>query len=307
MVQLTDILRTMNIKCVLLALSACVYSIGLSAAAVVVIDDDVLIDYTKFVANRDPVTVDTYAGANSRRDIVELLLFMQMLDAGGFSHEIQLHNEHSYRRMLAMVASGEALAYGTPAWSGDLIGYEHKYWYSPEMVSAEEFVVGAYTSEKNQRALAAGAENLNQLSAVTSRQWRVDWDVLENLKVKRLYSASNWPNMLKMVGAQRADFTLSPFYPGADMIIRQDDITLVPIPNVRISMGEGRRWAVSLKHPLSEEMQAALVKGMEIFRQRGTIARAYTESGFFDPRVSEWPIINVVQTDQTPLEEIAAE
>lgn len=268
------------------------HSLGANPAATVVIDDDVLIDYKKFIANKEPMSLDTYSGVGSRRDIVELLLFIQILEVGGFSHEIDFHNEHSYRRMLAMVASGKVLAYGTPAWSGDLVGQEHKYWYSEEMVRAEDFVVGAYTSVNNLKALESGAKNLHQLSAVTSRQWRVDWNVLNNLKVKHLYSASNWPNMLKMVGAQRADFTLSPFYPNPEMAIRKDGVTLVPIPNVRISLGEGRRWAVSLKHPMSSEMQKAIAKGMEMFRQRGTIERAYTESGFFDSRVSHWPIIN---------------
>lgn len=294
-VKVSILCGSKSIQSALLALIACVYSLGLSAAAVIVVDDDVLIDYTKFISNKDPISIDTYAGANSRRDVVELLLFIQMLDAGGFAHKIKLHHEHSYRRMLAMVASGEVLAYGTPAWSGDLVGSEQRYWYSEEMVSADQFVVGAYTSADNNHALAISAKNINQLSAVTSKQWRVDWNVLKNLKIKNLYSATNFPNMLKMVGAQRADFTLSPFYPSADMSIRQGNITLVPIPNIRISMKEGRRWAVSKVHPMSEDMQAALEKGMAIFRQQGTITRAYTESGFFDSRVSEWPVINAAQ------------
>lgn len=306
MATLTEFLRSTHIQSVVLAIVASVYSLVLSAA-VVVIDDDVFIDYTKFIADRNPISVDTYAGANSRRDVIELLLFMQILDAGGFSHKIKLHSENSYRRMLAMVASGEALAYGTPAWSGDLVGYENKYWYSEEMVRANEFVVGAYTSEKNARALSTEAQHLNQLTAVTSRQWRVDWNVLKDLKVKSQYSASNFPNMLKMVGARRADFTLSPFYPNSDMKIRQGSITLIPIPNIRISMGEGRRWAVSLNHPMSVDIQKAIAKGMGIFRQRGTITRAYTESGFFDPRVSAWPIVNAEKSVQVPVEEAAIE
>tara|TARA_B110000116_G_scaffold98106_1_gene85391 strand:+ start:405 stop:1328 length:924 start_codon:yes stop_codon:yes gene_type:complete len=276
---------------VFLWLIFCIFSVQ-TQAAIVAIDEDVVIDYYKFIGQRNPLHIKSYTGPHSRRDVIELLLLLQILDAGGFKEKVELLKQNSYRRTLSMIRTGDALAYGTPAWSGDVSNNHESYWVSKEMIRSNEFLVGAYTSEDNLLALSANAKNFSALSAVSSKQWRVDWNILQSLRVKALHNATSWPRMIKMVGAQRVDFTLSPFYPSPSMKITRDDITLVPIPNIRISMGESRLWVVSRKHPDSEAMQLAITKGMAKFRQQGTIVRAYTESGFFDPRVKNWKVLN---------------
>lgn len=291
-------LRVLFLSCLLLIVAS---SNSFAQKSLIVLNENVLLDYWRFVGQREPMEVNTYSGTHSRRDVIELLLLMQMLELGGFNHEIKFHPEHSYKRILHMLSQGYANVYGTPVWHLDIASEPELFWASEAMVRPGEFVVGIYTSPSNLTAMRATADTITNLTAVSSRQWSADWATLTALKLKWLYNTNTWDHMVKMVNAGRADFTLSPFYPTDDMRLKVGNVTLAPIPNLRLAFNDSRHWAVSRKHPNGPEMQEAIAKGMAILRQRGTIVRAYTESGFFDQRVKHWPVIKIPAAEVTPI------
>jgi len=57
-------------------------------------------------------------------------------------------------------------------------------------------------------------------------------------------------------------------------------------------LNDSRHFVVSKKHPKGKETFIALQKGLTILRQRGTITKAFQDSGFFNQQVKNWPIIN---------------
>ncbi|MFX6036180.1 hypothetical protein ABTE74_22595, partial [Acinetobacter baumannii] len=67
----------------LLGLAACGLLPGRAAAEEpalpALIPDDVLLDYRRFLAGRDPASVTDYGGPLSRRDVVEVVLIHQAL------------------------------------------------------------------------------------------------------------------------------------------------------------------------------------------------------------------------------------
>ena len=95
-----------------------------------------------------------------------------------------------------------------------------------------------------------------------------------------------------MVVADRADITLAPFQSNSDMKVHVDDLELVPIPGVKVSLPGSRHWPISKKHPRGEEIYTALEKGISVLQQNNVIQRAYEECGFFHPAVKEWKLLN---------------
>lgn len=262
-----------------------------TAPAVVVMDSDILIDYERFLAGRNVHDISDYSGSHSRRDVIEVVLLNQMLKLGGYQGELALMPEDSYRRILHKVGTGAAAVTGTPVWAEDALPED--VYITEAIVREGEFVVGLYTSPNNKRALAVSdKEGLKELSAVSTRQWRSDWRTLKGLQLRWVYDTFLWPMMVKMVWAGRADITLAPFQPNESMSIISDDITLVPIPNIKVALQGSRHWIISRQHPQGKEIFSALRKGVKIMRKGGRITRAYIECGFFDPRVENWKLIN---------------
>jgi hypothetical protein len=60
------------------------------------------------------------------------------------------------------------------------------------------------------------------------------------------------------------------------------------LPNCKVAIMGSRSWIVAKASPLADVILHALARGVKILRDNGTIARAYQESGFFNPRVADW-------------------
>jgi hypothetical protein len=89
------------------------------------------------------------------------------------------------------------------------------------------------------------------LNVVTSTQWQSDVQTLKDLGFKNITYSPNWVNMVRMIGAERADITLAPFQTTSDMSITVDDVTLYPVRGVTVSIAGSRHWLVSRKHSLA--------------------------------------------------------
>jgi len=135
------------------------------------------------------------------------------------------------------------------------------------------------------------------------RQRRVPW-LSSGLLALATCSASAAPPVLaaaepsslesiyKMIGAERADFTLWSFNSQPGFEITVESVTLAPLPGIKVTMHGDRRFAVSKAYPDAQAILNALNKGLEILRSNGTIARAWRESAYINKRTESWTALN---------------
>lgn len=252
-------------------------------------------DFNVFVGDKKAENINIYSGEKTRRDVIDGVLFVQALRLGGIQEEIKFTSFGTYSRMLHAIAKGQVVAGAQTNWGRDTLNQDQFYDTQP-LVREGEFVVGIYTAADNHKALSTQSlAGLQKLSAVSSKQWRNDWQRLEQLGVKRLYNVPIWEQMVKMVASQRADFTLAPFQANNDFKLRFDNVVLVPIPNIKVALAGTRHWTVSRKHPDGMRVFNALEKGLLQLRQEGRVNRAYTESGFFTEAVNNWQLIDTLE------------
>lgn len=254
--------------------------------------EDNIADFKQFIGNRPITNINDYKGKYSRRDVVEAAVFVQALRAGGFEKPIELVPVGTYRRILKELINGQIAATVQSNWGEDVLK-QSALLNSDALVREGEFVVGFYTHMDNINALSArNLRDLQELSAVSNRQWQSDWRELNRLGLKSLIHVTEWENMVKMVTSRRVDFVLAPFQPPEDFHLEFQDIRLEVIPNLKFQLPGTRHWSFSKKHPEGRNMFEAISKGIKILRQKGQIRQAYLESGFFDPRVEDWKVIS---------------
>lgn len=258
--------------------------------------EDIYADYRKFVQGRDVASIDYYGGSGARRDVIEVVLLQQALQLGGFKEPLELRDEQNYLRTLRQIADGELISSGASVWYSDVLNMPELFHISQPVINEGEFVVGFYTSPTNEKALAAKTlDDLRQLRAVSSVQWYADVATLKQLGINHLYFTTDWKHMVRMVNAQRADFTLAPFQASPGKRIVLEGMELIPIEGIKVAINGTRHWPVSRRHPRGEEFYEALQKGITVMRQQGIIRKAYSQSGFFHPDVDAWHLVNPPQ------------
>lgn len=265
------------------------------------VDEDIIADYQLFIGDRDPISITYYGGAGARRDVIEFVLLQQALHLGGFKGKVVLRPENSYLRILKLIQDGQVPLSGALMWRDDIKPYADYLFKTKAVVNEGEFIAGLYTRANNKRALSATTlQQIHQLSAASNDHWKADITTLKSLGIKRIHYATYWVQIVRMVVAGRADFTLAPFQINPEMKVMVDDLELIPIPGVKVTLPGSRHWPVSRKHPQGEEIFLALEKGIALLEQQNIIQRAYEECGFFHPQVKNWTLLNPPQ-NTTPL------
>lgn len=282
----------MAILC-LLSSVALAYGSPPPAPLAIAADEDVIHDYELYLSGRDPLSISQYGGPHSRRDVIEIVLLLQALRAGGYEGEINLLSDKSYRRILQTTKAGVVLMSAPLVWLADLQSVKGAFWITEPIVKEGEFIAGIYTTPDNDRALSANTpEKLKLLTAVSNSHWAEDVHVLKSLGFKHIYYETYWLQIVRMVIAKRADVTLAPFQATPDMGFAVDQSRLVPIPGVKVTLRGSRVWALSKKYPNNKAIFDALNRGIAILKSEGKIQQAYEESGFFNPKVQDWTLLN---------------
>lgn len=288
-----------------MALFLCFFALFMASAATaeqrtnpqplsILVPSSIVKDFTAFVDGRDILSIDNYGGDKSRREVAEMVLMHQALYLGGYSGVIEyVAQEVDYLRSLHMIADGKAAIFGATAWYENVSADNSPYWVTKPLVRNGEFVVGLYTSAANEKAMSVSTlSELRNLRAVSNVHWGTDWRNLELLNLTHVYSVRQWSNMARMVQAQRADFTLAPFRSNTDRSLAMDDFELTPIPNVSFALEGSRHWVTSKTHAMGEDAYKSLARGLASLRNQGSVVRAYSESGFIQPKHDHWPEIN---------------
>ena len=224
------------------------------------------------------------------RPVVEAILTCQALKLGGYDGEFKLNEAPNYARALLMAAEGEV---SMPAESlGNEDFDEKKFYYTKPLLLDGDIRVGLYVmADKLKTYNVKTVEDLRKLKGTTSRNWIKDWTVLKTMGVP-IVEASTWPSMLKMVAADRAQFTMMQFNPSPDFVAELEGFKFAPLPGVKVTLHGERSMAVSKAAPNALEVFNALNKGIELLRAKGTIARAWRESGYIDKRTDSWVSLN---------------
>lgn len=278
---------------VIVLMAAVSQATSASATIVAVVDEDIIADYQLFVNERDPLLINYFGGPGARRDVIEIVLLQQALDLGGFKEKVTLRPENSYLRILKLVTDGQVALSGALMWKEDIKPYTTHLFKSKAIVKEGEFIAGLYTRPDNQRALQANTlEKVQHLSAASNNHWNADINTLYALGIKKIQFSTYWVQIVRMVVAKRADFTLAPFQVNPEMKVVVDNLELVPIPGVKVALPGSRHWPVSKNHPQGKEIFDALVRGIELLEQKKIIQRAYEECGFFHPQVKNWILLN---------------
>lgn len=256
------------------------------------VPQDVIDDYTLFLAGRSASEVQHYTGPHARRDVVELVLLEQALSLGGADCEVEWVALRSYEAIFQDVASGRYAMAGTSVWAADAEALSEQLLISTPVLREGSFIVGFYTAVDNTEALLAQTlPELQKLSAVSNREWGKDWDVLDALGVETVYDMKSWDTMVRMLCAHRADFTFAPFNNSPGMLVRRWDCELRPIEGMKACLPGERVFVVSKQHPEGTALYAALQSGLKQLHEAGVILRAYTECGLFNPLVEDWVVL----------------
>lgn len=255
------------------------------------IASDVYQNYLKVLDGKKPVEITNYSKA--RRSSAETLLLVQMLKAGDFQDPIQFlpFSREDYARTKLRNTNAQMLS--ATEWLrqiGQQAERESRL-ISSAIVKKGEYKVGLYTHPKHPGL--ANTTNLKGLSATTHRLWRTDISTLNELEIDSIHFNNSYDLMLKMVDTGRADLMLASFKNSQDMALTWKNIKLTPIKGVQVALNDSRHWYFLNRHdPASIRAHTALEAGIREYRQQGRIQRAFTESGFFNSKTSNWKVLN---------------
>jgi len=142
--------------------------------------------------------------------------------------------------------------------------------------------------------------NVHNLSAVSIRTWRLDWDVLESLAPASLTSAATKQQIHAMINANRADFTLLEFSSTPAMVQDLEGIRLYPIPGVKVVLPASQHFMISRHLPDAEKIVAALNTGIDALHANGFIHQCLANSGIINEQVKDWRILNPLEGQIAP-------
>lgn len=277
----------------LLAAVAWACPVQAMAALRVGVPNDVADDYVRFLANRDVASLERFDGPYSRRDVMELAWLLRTIARQPQAPAVQLVRIDSYERLLATVRDGNIDAIGTSAWLADLdtLG-SASVSTSPALLRQGEFVVGIYTTPRNEAALRVRQlEQLRGLRFVCNSAWSLDWATLRKLGITPAFDVKTWGQMVALVNAGRADAVLAPFQPSANaMELRFEDKTLVPIDGIAIALNGSRHLASSKRTAPGQWLAAKVFPALALQAKNGTLRKAYEECGFHNPRTRAWTV-----------------
>ena len=259
---------------------------------IIYVTNNVYIDYLQLVKNRDITTITNFSGTGARRDVIDMIIVQQALKFGGFKHNfIFLPSTHNFRNTELLVKGQELLSFDS-FWLNDANHISKDVYVSNSVIRKGEYNAGIYTSPNNKKVL--DIKNLNDLksfTAVSTPNWKTDWQTLSALPLKRLIREDDWINMASMVSAQQVDLFLMPFHSSDDGSFHLRDIHLKPVKNIAIELHDSRHFIISKKHPLGYKAYRAINIGLQQLRKQKTITRAYKEAGFFIDK-SQFKVLN---------------
>ena len=254
---------------------------------------DVADDFVRFIQTRDVATLTHFGGPGARRDVMELAWLLREIKRQPKAPDVQLVRIDSYERLMATVRDGHIDVIGTSAWLADLetLGSGNVS-ISAAMIRQGDFVVGVYTSPRNEAA--ALTRTLNQLRVLRfacNSGWSLDWATLRKLGIQPLFDVKTWGQMVALVDAGRADAVLAPFQSTSNaMELQFEGKTLVPIDGIAVALEGSRHLASNKRTAQGKWITAKVFPALAAQAKSGALRKAYEECGFHNPRTRTWTV-----------------
>lgn len=252
---------------------------------------DVLDDYHAFLGDRSISEVSYFGGAHSRRDVVELALFMRAMREGLPNTAVELIPVDNYGQGIAKLREGLLTGLATTAWKNDLHDYLGEILISDPFIRDGQTVVGIYSRPTNTLAMSSTTlHDIQQLRIASNKDWSVDWQTLQNLGAAHCVDVKTWRQMVYMLSAGEVDAVLAPFPPRADLGIEFESCILVPIHGLVVSLHGTRHFAVS-RNELGKKIADSVFPILQQMAEAGTVTVAMRECGFINTTVQEWQVL----------------
>lgn len=274
-----------TILCTLLLVASC----G-AVSAVILIPAQVLDDYKSIVGERPPAAIRDFRGKGSRREVVEVILLLQALDAGDYPHQIRLRTSPSEAQSMRVLASGQANLLGTTLWRQSLDKFEPRIKPSFTVIRSGEYQFGLYGCKGQ---LSGVEPNLSTISVVANKQKAVIWSALHQAGFKSLDYFETPEARAKMVCLARVQATVSEFPSSSNLDISRGGFTLAPFEGIKLVVDASRHYAISTSATGSEAVTLAVNRGLKIIRRKGVIRRALLQSGLHHPKAEDWREITI--------------
>lgn len=259
------------------------------------IRDDVYMNYTALLSGRSPLEVDNFGGQFVRRDVIDMVLLHQALLLGGFNKPFRYRPGNVNFRDSNLLVQGKQLLSFDTYWYEETQLKAHKLFVSDPVIRKGEFFAGIYYAKDNKRMKRIQRpSDLQQLTAVSSSRWPVDWYTLSRLPLKELVDEPNWSSQAQIVNKQWADFMLIPLMPVLGNDFQLANINLVSHPKWVVLLDSSRHFVVSRLHPDGERAFDALQKGLKKLRKQGRIQDAYRQAGLL-PDLTKYKQLNVLE------------
>ena len=255
----------------------------------VVLARDVHADYQRFIKGRDPLTLKSFDGPYSRRDVVEVVLLQQALQRGGATRPLRFLLTDSESRTLKVLIGGDADISGASSWKIDIALNAGTLRASHAVIREGEFMAGLYFPEQHPalHTLTKKPQDIRRYTAVCAESWKPDIATLKKLGSPILLT-DNWESMLGMLKKQRGDYLLAPFQPTADFRLAAGGIVLKPVPGLKVGLSGSRHFVIARKTKDAATLEQALNRGLHILEKEGVLRRAYRESGFEHADLQQW-------------------
>lgn len=233
--------------------------------------------------------IDQYKNPDAIRPVVDLILELQTLKAGGLDFDFELVVYPSYERSNLESMQGHADLSAETIWDREIKSHGFDVLKTEPIIRIGEFEKGLYVLSTNEAALkVTKIDDLKNFVCAIPAPWGLDIELLEQLHPKSIEKPARIENVFLMIEKGRADFTLQEFSSKPDLSIEANGVRLIPIPNCKVAINDNRSWYVAKSLPNSAEIFAALEKGIKVLRAEGRYEKAYKESGFISAASANW-------------------
>lgn len=237
--------------------------------------------------------IKSFKNGNATRPVVDLVLQLQALKAGGLDFDFELVRELTYELAKQAVIDGRADLTAETIWDDEISANDAVLLHTDAILQKGEFVKGIYVLPTNEKLLKlTSAADLSSATAAVVSSWALDVKTVDSMSLKGVKKVATSEQVFGLIKRGDADFVLEEFSSQPDMNVTRGGIKLIPVSGFKVGLVGSRSWIVSKKCADADAVFKALVSGAKKLSEDGTIKRAYTESGFFNAKVADWKQLN---------------
>ncbi|PKF63109.1 hypothetical protein CW745_06730 [Psychromonas sp. psych-6C06] len=251
------------------------------------ITENLLNKYNTYLAGRSVYEIKEYDGNGARRSVIEVVLLLQALKAGGLNDPVEWVLQPNYARIKRSLQNGTITLSASSLWNYDIEELRQYCVASDAIVAEGEYQAGLFKLSTNPLTIS-NINDLPSLTAISVAAWIPDWNTLASLPLKKVIDANKWDTMIKLLIAERGDFILSSFKPTEDMGFTEGGYRFVPIKNIKVSLLGSRHFVISAQDTHHHEVLTTLNNGIKKLRAEGVINKAFTQAGFYNANVKGW-------------------